>query len=218
MAADQREDVEDVGADHCVFCARSALSGILAETEHFILLADHAPLVEGHLLIVPRRHLACYGALPAALEADFLAAKRRASAFLRARYRAPIFFEHGVFRQTVFHAHLHAIPFGAVRFGVRALAAEHGRPVGALADVRDWYAQRGHYFYIEEPGGGGEGIQAGVFPPEEERYFHVLGMVRASADRLEGFLPAPARRLAGQAKVRALMEAWRTHERATRDG
>jgi diadenosine tetraphosphate (Ap4A) HIT family hydrolase len=209
MAADQREDVDVRSARHCVFCARAALAGILAETEHFILLADHAPLVEGHLLIVPRQHLACYGALPEALEADFLAAKRRAGEFLRARYREPIFFEHGVFRQTVFHAHLHAIPFGKVRFGVRALAAEHGRPVGALTDVRDWYAERGHYFYIEEPGGEGEGIQAGVFPPQEERYFHVLGMVRASADRLEGFLPAPARRLAGQAKVRALMDAWR---------
>jgi len=213
MPADQSDTMPFQG---CVFCARAALTGILAETEHFILLADHAPLVEGHLLIVPRRHLACYGALPPALEADFLAAKRRAGAFLRARYREPIFFEHGVFRQTVFHAHLHAIPFGAVRFGVRALAAEHGRPVGSLDDVRDWYAERGHYFYIEEPGGEGEGIQAegihaGVFPPHEERYFHVLGMVRASADRLEGFLPAPARRIAGQAKVRALIEAWRAH-------
>ena len=214
MAGDQGRDVEDASPGHCVFCARAALTGILAETEHFILLADHAPLVEGHLLIVPRQHLACYGALPPALEADFLAAKRRAGAFLRTRYREPIFFEHGVFRQTVFHAHLHAIPFGAVRFGVRALAAEHGRPVGALDDVRGWYAECGHYFYIEEPGGDGEGIHAGVFPPHEERYFHVLGMVRASADRLEGFRPAPERRIAGQAKVRALMEAWRAHAEA----
>jgi len=192
MVADQREEGDDPRAGHCVFCARAALTGILAETEHFILLADHAPLVEGHLLIVPRQHLACYGSLPPALEADFLAAKRRAAEFLRARYREPIFFEHGVFRQTVFHAHLHAIPFGAVRFGVRALAAEHGRSVSSLSDVRDWYAERGHYFYIEEPGDDGEdGIHAGVFPPREERYFHVLGH-GAGLRRPAGGLPARA--------------------------
>src|SRR5262249_32938266 len=86
----------------CAFCQRDTLTGVLAETEHFFLLADHAPLVEGHLLLVPREHYACYGALPTQLEAEFLALKGRVATFLGNVYRVPVFFEHGVFRQTVY--------------------------------------------------------------------------------------------------------------------
>ena len=35
----------------CTFCQHSRITDILKETEHFLLAADHAPLVEGHLLI-----------------------------------------------------------------------------------------------------------------------------------------------------------------------
>ncbi len=45
----------------CVFCHRSEITDILKETPHFWLAADHAPLVEGHLLVIPKQHYACYG-------------------------------------------------------------------------------------------------------------------------------------------------------------
>ena len=75
------------GADavqSCPFCQRETLPGILTETEHFYLLADHAPLVEGHLLVIPRGHYACYGALPTWLETEFVTLKRRVADFLGA--------------------------------------------------------------------------------------------------------------------------------------
>src|SRR5215813_10304701 len=165
----------------CAFCHREALAGILAETDHFYLLADHAPLVEGHLLLIPRNHYACYGALPAQLEEEFLTLKRRVADFLGDAYRSPVFFEHGVFRQTVYHAHLHAIPFGPLNFGVHALAAADGRSVHTLGDVRSWYEERGPYFYIEQPPAHGDPAEAALFPPEERRYYVVLGMLRSSA-------------------------------------
>src|SRR5262249_29841836 len=164
---------------------------------------------EGHLLLVPREHYACYGALPPQLEAEFLALKRRVAGFLGNVYHVPVFFEHGVFRQTVYHAHLHAIPFGAVNFGVHALAASDGWLVSALGDVRAWYEERGHYFYIEQPPHEEAPAEAAVFPPEETRYFAVLGMLRAVAGRLEGWRPAQERRANGHAKVLSLAEAWR---------
>ncbi len=193
----------------CPFCRRDALDGLLAETEHFFVLADHAPLVAGHLLLVPRAHYACYGALPAALEAELLALKRRAADFLIASYRAPLFFEHGVFRQTVYHAHLHAIPFGPVDFGVAALSGDHGRPVRSLADVRGWYTERGQYFYVEQPPQEDAPAEAAVFPPEMPTYFRVLGMLRDSAGRLEGWQPAPERLANGRTKVASLVARWR---------
>ena len=194
----------------CAFCRRETLEGILAETASFFVLADHAPLVEGHLLIVPRAHYPCYGAVPAALDDELLALKRLAATFLTAAYRAPVFFEHGAFRQTVYHAHLHAIPFGHVNFGVASLAgAINGRPVRSPDDVRAWYAQRGPYFYVEQPPRDGAPAEAAVFPPDMQTYFRVLGMLRDSAERLEGWQPAPERLASGRPKVELLTERWR---------
>ncbi len=202
----------------CAFCDRDALRGILHETEHFVLLADHAPLVEGHLLIIPREHFACYGAVPAALEQEWLALKRTVAEFLGRRYRTPLFFEHGVFRQTVYHAHLHAIPLGAEGFRVDELLAHGGRPVAEPADVRVWYAEEGHYYYIEQPGPDGQPVSAAVFPPDMDRYFKALNMLRNAAGRVETWAPQPLRRLAGSSKVTALTVAWQEHTRQEIEG
>lgn len=196
----------------CAFCRRDTLQGILAETESFIVLADHAPLVAGHLLIIPRVHYPCYGAVSAALDDELLALKRRATAFLAAQYRVPVFFEHGVFRQTVYHAHLHAIPSGGVSFGVASLvAAGDGRHVTSRDDVRAWYAERGHYFYLEEPHAG-EPSEAAIFPPDLQTYFRVLGMLRDTAAHAEGWQPAPERLASGRPKVETLIERWRAFD------
>lgn len=197
----------------CPFCHRESLSGVLAETERFFVLADHAPLIDGHTLIVPKRHYACYGALPPELDAELLALKRRVARVLVAAYHAPVFFEHGVFRQTVFHAHLHAMPFGEVEFGVGGLAAAHGRTVHSQGDIREWYTANGHYFYIEQPPRDGAHAEAAVFPPDMGVYYRVLGALRDAADRDGGWAPPDQRRATAAAKLKALADAWRGLDR-----
>lgn len=198
----------------CAFCARETLAPLLAETEHFFLLADHAPLVEGHLLIIPRAHYACFGALPVDLEDELLALKARVRAFFVARYQTPAFFEHGVFRQTVPHAHLHALPFGALAVDLPALAADGGRAARSLEDVRRWYGEHGHYFYLEQPHDGAGYGEAAIFPPVEARYFAVLAALRQAAGRLTPFQPQPVRRALGAGRVRALAAAWHAYDAA----
>lgn len=198
----------------CAFCDRVTLRGILHQTDHFLLLADHAPLVEGHLLIIPREHFACYGTVPAALEAEWLALKRTVAEFLGHCYRTPLFFEHGVFRQTVYHAHLHAIPLGAESFRVDELLVHGGRLVVVPEDVRAWYAEHGQYYYIEQPGPDGQAASAAVFPPELDRYFKALTMLRNAAGRVETWAPQPLRRLASGPKVAALTTAWQEYTAA----
>lgn len=195
----------------CAFCDRTALDIILDETEHFFLLADHAPLVDGHLLIVPREHYACYGAVPEPLEAEFLTLKRRVVAFQTAMYTPPAFFEHGVFRQTVRHAHLHALPFGALPFDLHVAAHNGARLISAPADLRRWYAEQGHYFYLEQPGDAQLFGQAAVFPPEEERYWQVLAHLRDAAGRHGTWMPQAERRAIGQEKMRTLAAKWREY-------
>lgn len=197
----------------CAFCTPSALNEILTETPHFRLVADFAPLVAGHALIIPRQHFACYGAVPLSYEDELIALKRRVARFFRARYQPAIFFEHGVFRQTVFHAHLHAFPFGPINLPLFELAHPDGRPVRRLADVRAWYEERGHYFYLEQARAGEAPLEAAVFPPEEERYFHVLRSLREQASTHGGWVPAPVRRMTGGPAIAALAAAWRAWER-----
>jgi diadenosine tetraphosphate (Ap4A) HIT family hydrolase len=157
----------EVDGTNCAFCRRSHIaSKIIKETRNFLLVADHAPLVEGHLLIIPKQHYACYGAVPATLDAEFLALKGEVRQFLARFYAPVVYWEHGVFRQTVFHAHLHCFPFGATDY---SLADEvHDAVVHSQEDIRTWYATRGQYFYMEDL------EHAFLFSPETERYFHII--------------------------------------------
>lgn len=199
----------------CSFCDPAAMDEILTETPHFRVVADFAPLVAGHTLIIPREHYACYGAVPLAYEDELVALKRRVARFFRARYQPAIFFEHGVFRQTVFHAHLHAFPFGPINLPLFELAHPDGRAVWRLADVHAWYQERGQYFYLEQSRVGDSPLEAAVFPPEEERYFHVLRSLREQASTHGGWAPAAVRRMTGRPAIAALAEAWRAWERAS---
>jgi diadenosine tetraphosphate (Ap4A) HIT family hydrolase len=193
----------------CPFCTRQHLRNILEESQSFFLLADHAPLIEGHILLVPKAHYSCYGTVPPDLEPEFLLMKARATAFLRQAYRAPIFFEHGIFRQTVFHAHLHCFPFGKVELD---LAAHHPHPAPHLKDVRDWYAEKGQYFYFEQRLDEGQ-----LFLPEEVRYFSVLGALRQQA-ATHGTWQSPAeRREHGRPKIASLVQKWQDFAQEEQD-
>lgn len=204
-----------MSVSHCPFCHPAALENLLLETEHFLVLGDHAPLVDGHILIIPREHLPCYGALPAALDAEFLELKQRVSAFLMQHYRAPVFFEHGVFHQTVFHAHLHAFPFGPIHLDVPTLAAGDGQPVDGLADIRAWYAPHGPYFYLEQPPLASMAAAAAVFPPSELVYRRVLGHLRERSGTLGAWQPPALRRVTAGPKLRELRDSWQTSTAAS---
>jgi diadenosine tetraphosphate (Ap4A) HIT family hydrolase len=198
----------------CAFCTPGAVETILTETPHLRLVADFAPLVEGHVLILPRSHYPCYGTVPLAYEPELVALKRRVARFFRKTYRPAVFFEHGVFRQTVFHAHLHAFPFGGVGLSIADLALPDGQPVHGLADLHAWYATHGHYFYLESPRAPSEPLEARVFPPEEDRYYRALGALRQQSGVVGGWRPASERRASAAPVIAALAEAWHAFERA----
>jgi diadenosine tetraphosphate (Ap4A) HIT family hydrolase len=154
----------------CTFCQRHDIAPyILKETPAFRIVADHAPLVEGHLLIMPRHHYPCYGAVPAELDAELLALKREVQAFFAQFYAPIIFWEHGIFRQTVFHAHLHCFPFGETIYDLSQDL--HAARVHSQQDIRTWYASRGHYFFLQDS------YQALLFPPHTDTYVRVIQQV-----------------------------------------
>jgi len=188
----------------CPFCREAALApGVLFETTQFVVVCDHAPLVPGHLLIIPRPHLACYGALPRPFYAELTALKSRLTAFLTEFYGEPLYFEQGMVGQTVPHAHLHAVP--APCAGAFLDRLRGGRPLEAprgLASLRRWYDQRGPYLY-------GEALSQGCLRAPGEPltgslralFLEVLG---AEAPRPED-VPA---------LVREARERWRSYQQA----
>src|SRR5579875_572599 len=150
----------------CVFCQGSGIANILKETSNFVLAADHAPLLEGHLLIIPKRHYSCYGTVPAVLDQELHAFKQEIRHFFERYYAPVVFWEHGIFRQTVFHAHLHCFPFGATEYDLSRNL--HSAQVRSQDDIRNWFATRGHYFYMEDA------QVALLFEPEMERYMQII--------------------------------------------
>ncbi len=164
----------------CAFCQRSSIAAnVLLDSANFLLVADHAPLVEGHILIIPKQHHTCYGAVPPEQDEELFALKREVQQFFEQCYAPIVFWEHGVFRQTVFHAHLHCFPFGLTQY--TAAEEVRSRVVFSQDDIREWYAVHGHYFYME---GGREAL---LFAPEMERYLHVVKNVLAAGVSARGF-------------------------------
>lgn len=89
---------------------------VIAQSESFLVILDTAPLTEGHLLIVPDRHVSSLAGLPRPERDELHAVKCEAESKLRKAYGPIMFFEHGAesFARhagaCIDHAHLHLIP------------------------------------------------------------------------------------------------------------
>ena len=198
----------EAGGTNCTFCRRDDIAYVLKETSNFLVAADHAPLVEGHLLIIPKRHYACYGTVPSELDAELFTLKHEAQQFLGRFYAPVVFWEHGIFRQTVFHAHLHCFPFGEAQYD--PMEGLHSVVIHSQDDIRSWYAAKGHYFYMEDA------RTALLFMPEVERYLYVIKNVFQHGIRSRGghggWRPPQQRYVEGVPLIEAMVEKWHTFQ------
>jgi len=88
---------------------------IIHETANFAVLCDIAPLLKGHLIIVPKWPWVSFGKLPKEDWDEFIELKLQVARVLGDFYSPPMFIEHGscssmVSGGCVTHAHLHAVP------------------------------------------------------------------------------------------------------------
>lgn len=188
----------------CVFCQHDKITAILKETPHFLLAADHAPLVEGHLLVIPKQHYACYGAVPVSLDEELFALKDELRQFYAQCYAPVVFWEHGVFRQTVFHAHLHCFPWGNLEYALESNI--HNTVVRTQEDIRGWYRSQGHYFYLEYQ------ATALLFAPEMERYMHIIQQVFRPRRAARGVRTPQQRYEEGRPMIEAITARWQTFQ------
>jgi diadenosine tetraphosphate (Ap4A) HIT family hydrolase len=88
---------------------------MLHETDRFVVMADISPLVPGHVMIVPKAHILCYGAVEAAAWDEFAGIVNATRAIIREHYGPSVILEHGTcsvddVADHVSHAHLHIVP------------------------------------------------------------------------------------------------------------
>lgn len=98
----------------CVFCDRSKFEERLCgETKDFWIIATLGQITDGgYVLLVPKRHVECIGAMEVP-EIDLLmTAGEQIWYALSSEYQAPAItiFEHGIVGQSIKHAHIHFIP------------------------------------------------------------------------------------------------------------
>jgi len=134
----------------CPHCDRQsfALKHPLTETEHFVVVCDAHPLCEGHILIIPKRHISCAGAFTKEILSEYIPLYERVSDFLKRTYGSCASFEHGIIGQTVYHAHVHLAPFTGVVSDIIPEGNEHLIIISSWQDVVRQYTEEGKYLYV----------------------------------------------------------------------
>lgn len=154
----------------CCFCSNlvsadsnDSWNKPLLESANFAVIPSLGSLVEGWVLIVPKNHFICMGALPADLLPELEQVKTAVAMTLVQRYGEVCAFEHGphaVNRQVgcgVDHAHLHLVP---LRFDLRSAVEPFTPPEvdwtpGTFETCRIVFGKGQDYLYIEQPLGCG---------------------------------------------------------------
>lgn len=133
---------------HAVF-DRPVLEGV-----DFVAVPAVGSLVEGYLLIIPRRHYLNIAEMPAEVLSEFARMKSTVRELLAAHFAPPLFFEHGMVCPTnaagacVEHAHLHCLPLGA-DLTPRLAASHRLERIAGLHEVAGQGLLNQSYIYFE---------------------------------------------------------------------
>lgn len=99
----------------CVFCeiiAGEVPGHLVLEDDDFVAFLDTRPVFKGHVLLVPREHVATLPDLPPELGAGFIAASQRLATAVKDGLGAQGSFVaiNNTVSQSVPHLHLHVVP------------------------------------------------------------------------------------------------------------
>jgi diadenosine tetraphosphate (Ap4A) HIT family hydrolase len=104
--------------EHCRFCEPPDKERILFQARNFYIMLSLGPIVQGYSLIIPYKHLSCYGMLCSESIEDFIALTGNLARILKKTHdtSSVVFFEHGRTAASIglppndFHAHIHCVP------------------------------------------------------------------------------------------------------------
>ena len=158
-------------SDSCVFClsrferfgntpdfkrlvGKRAKSRVLYETDNFVVLPTIGQIVEGYLMIMPKRHYRSFALLNDDLFAEAESLYSETESTLRKAYKSPIFYEHGMGYAAsgngccVDHAHIHAIPI-SINLSGRLEKEFKWRNIDQLQDPAR-IVRGSHYLFVQD--------------------------------------------------------------------
>jgi ATP adenylyltransferase len=99
----------------CPFCYENIKDGLVAEQNSVVAIRDHYPVSDGHLLIVPKRHIENYFCLNETEKKDISVLIMKLRDRITEKDHSVTGFNIGTnigesAGQTIFHAHIHLIP------------------------------------------------------------------------------------------------------------
>jgi diadenosine tetraphosphate (Ap4A) HIT family hydrolase len=134
----------------CLHCnpASFAFETLLETTANFFTVCDANPIVEGHVLIIPKAHISCVGGYSSELFKEFAELNEKVSHFLNTQHGVCSSFEHGKLGQTVFHSHVHYLPFRGNAADIVPEGMQTLTKLLRIEDVQDIFRERGGYLYF----------------------------------------------------------------------
>ena len=144
--------------ENCVFCNIDKIRhDILFDSDNFFIKVGVGILAPGHVMIVSKQHLSCFGELPKELIEEFSLIKEVAFEKIKSNFSEPIIYEHGIYGQSVKHAHLHFIPANTKHYKLENIKEKFFTNLKStrIKDMNDLiriFQKEGSYLYLEEKG------------------------------------------------------------------
>jgi len=164
-------------------------------SSHFHAVPTLGQIVEGHLLVIPKRHFCALADLPSDEAAELESLQHRVRVALELTYSECAFFEHGMRGHTpggcgIDHAHMHAVPVAA--HGVLEILRREfgGVRIHSLQEIRQKLPDQS-YLYFEGPGGDRHVFPVTNLPSQYMRKLIAESIGKRNWDwRVSGYEPA----------------------------
>jgi diadenosine tetraphosphate (Ap4A) HIT family hydrolase len=156
----------------CRFCSKKAMGHfgreaslwdrVILESSSFVAVPTLGAIVEGWVLLVPKMHYLCIGAMDNHLFPELHEFQKLVCRMVQDCYGPVAVFEHGPARPRqaigcgVDHAHLHVLPTACdLVSGVREISNEplEWQSVQGIQDTKAFYSAGLPYLYVEQPTG-----------------------------------------------------------------
>jgi len=163
--------------ENCLFCNYNLIKeDILWESENFFVKVGVGILAPGHVMMVSKNHLSCFGELPKNLFKEFSNFKEELFNSIKSNFSEPLIYEQGAYGQSVEHAHLHILPmktdyFNLINIGDKILRDLKSTKIDDIFQIIDIFGKYGSYMYLEENG--------------NKQIFHTLGIKKGYTFRKE---------------------------------
>jgi len=128
---------------------------ILLETDNFVVFPTLGQIVEGYLLIAPKKHYLAIGEIPRANYKELEEVQGKVKTILSETYGSPLFFEHGATSRKkrggccIEHAHIHAVPVQVEILGDLSKVFGH-KKIRDYNGLKTKFEREEPYFFLED--------------------------------------------------------------------